>query len=197
MTPDDLARLKALAEAATPGPWHHEVGYEIVHQGDGETGCVGNVSAIADCNRARDRRGNLLDAKQRDANAAFIAACSPSTILALIEAATPVPVPAGERLHCISLIEQAREIVGPFVETDGEGDVDSEGLLESVAQALAASRSEVERLREALTLAITRLGICRDRFDGCDQRHPGEHGLSLLEVPDWIDEGRAALEPTP
>lgn len=69
LTPADLARLKALAEKATPGPWaidpQEDAGYFAVH-GDGYDWV---------CNA------------QDFANARFIKSCDPSTIIALIELA--------------------------------------------------------------------------------------------------------------
>lgn len=93
MTPDDLARLKALAERATPGPWRQ-------HLVDDTT--VIDQSRAEVCHTTPEGYGEndgidfSTDVEACEANAAFIAACDPTTILALIEAATPVPVPAGE-----------------------------------------------------------------------------------------------------
>lgn len=68
----DLAGLKTLAEAATPGPWHTE---EPIALGVGWSG--GAICIVH----------GLPAPPQSQRNAAFIAALDPQTVLALIAAA--------------------------------------------------------------------------------------------------------------
>jgi hypothetical protein len=58
--------------------------------------------------------------------------------------------------------------------------------------ALVRERDELSRMLETATV---RLEICRDRFAGCEEDSPGSHPVSLLEIPGWIEEQRAALTP--
>lgn len=53
----------------------------------------------------------------------------------------------------MSCVERAREIIAPYVETDGEGDVDSEGLISAIAAALAGSDRRDRRLADLLAAA--------------------------------------------
>lgn len=112
MTPDDLARLKALAEAAPQGGRH-------IYRGDD-----GPIAlTIGPDQPGRQRAIARLDGQylsfstaERDANAAFIAALSPATILALIAAASPVPAGEfGERLRRLDVLY--------FVDRDAEIDL--------------------------------------------------------------------------
>lgn len=72
MTNDELHTLKALAEAATPGPW--EAGNDI---GEGEVYGVDGYAVVGAAAQAWTRR-------EVDANARFIAAANPQTVLALV-----------------------------------------------------------------------------------------------------------------
>lgn len=67
---------------------------------------------------------------------------------------------------------------------------------ERVAQLVAVAR-ETEALRRMLEKSTVRLGILRDRMEGCDHDHDAlgrqkYHMLSLDEVPAWIEEQQAA-----
>jgi hypothetical protein len=66
--------LRRLAEAATPGLWHHAT----------DVGQVGSVD-VGDRVLAQAQQLSPRDNAQRDANASFIAAANPSTILALLD----------------------------------------------------------------------------------------------------------------
>jgi hypothetical protein len=68
MSSEEIARLIALAEAATPGPWaafHHEGYGWTIH-----------------C----DERSNLVSGDWRETDGDFIAAANPSTVVALCQA---------------------------------------------------------------------------------------------------------------
>lgn len=71
LTPDDLARLRAIAEAATPGPWSRDT-----------FGCV----SASRRNRTIAMPGNGFRASaQDDTDARFIANFDPPTVLALLD----------------------------------------------------------------------------------------------------------------
>lgn len=95
ITNEELARLKALAEAATPGPWYVQYGDDIRHQ------CMTAISAV----NKRDGNDGLFDDDQPliavtfhqsypgvnlegddcgDNDSAYITAANPAVILALI-----------------------------------------------------------------------------------------------------------------
>lgn len=84
MTPDNLEDLRKLAEAATPGPWCVEDPLDetlsIVEAGKQTY----EWRFIANCS-IPDEDDHDFTFREVKANAAFIAACDPSTILALIE----------------------------------------------------------------------------------------------------------------
>lgn len=86
MTDADLDKLEALAKAATPGPWeqsHREGDDEMyrtqVYTADGET-----IASLAWY--PKDMGGGRIGT-YREANAAFMAAANPATILDLIASA--------------------------------------------------------------------------------------------------------------
>ena len=91
MTPDDLARLKALAEAATPGKR-----VAVVRTGRNPPPPPADMVLIAAVAPGHQIFADHSGGSYPSSDMEFIAACDASTILALIEAATPVPVPAGE-----------------------------------------------------------------------------------------------------
>lgn len=79
----DLDRLVALAEAATPGPWAYP-GIESVSGGL----LYGHDQAIASIRWDNDDTQPVrrpIYWQEADANGAFIAACDPATITALVE----------------------------------------------------------------------------------------------------------------
>lgn len=93
----NLDRLTELAAEATPGPWrmwHGDDSYAMncyaVVSGDGraeyvnEEGFYRQVVAIT---LLQEPRYATNDSKRWDEDAAFIAACDPSTVAALVEAA--------------------------------------------------------------------------------------------------------------
>lgn len=73
----DTKNLRALAEAATPGPWRHNKDNEQ----------LGDV-VLGDSNYTVMQAMAVLGQprQQRDVNAKFIAACSPDVVLALLDA---------------------------------------------------------------------------------------------------------------
>jgi hypothetical protein len=59
-------------------------------------------------------------------------------------------------------------------------------------------QAELKRMREALELSTTRLKICLGRMVACQDAWLNEHelsghGVSLQEIPAWIDEQKAAI----
>jgi hypothetical protein len=95
LTSEKLAELEALAEAATPGPWEdHVVAYA---QGDPSNGPSYDVSI-------RCALGQIAHLSEdgdagHGANAAFIAAANPATVLALVRAVREMRT-ALERAKC-------------------------------------------------------------------------------------------------
>lgn len=85
MTNEGLERLEALARAATPGPWRDVKSQAWVQrdkQGPhDETGSV----CIAQCGDMQDADLVPFNADRWRADAAFIAAANPTTILSLIQ----------------------------------------------------------------------------------------------------------------
>ena len=71
----DLDRLEAMAKAATLGPWHWSNGYSLA---TGSKRHVKNFLGFYE-------EAGLGDRKKVEANKAFIVACSPDVILALIQ----------------------------------------------------------------------------------------------------------------
>lgn len=78
MNQEQLVTLRALAQAATPGPWRVESEWTDKHSGaDVVYGATGQL--VCQCDEHDGGHGG----GQR--NAAFIAACSPDTIIALLD----------------------------------------------------------------------------------------------------------------
>lgn len=91
-TPEKLAELKAVAEAATPGPWYRKddefYGIEYIDAVEGDPFYQGGYSEIADCSNVRyweGGRSQNVDPVHRKANATHIATFDPPQVLALIE----------------------------------------------------------------------------------------------------------------
>lgn len=84
----DIEQLKKLAEAATPGEWFSQDG-EIISRESGST-------VISD-----EYHGNMI-AFQNTADAAFIAAANPQTVLALIKELEEARRDAAQRIIEIS-----------------------------------------------------------------------------------------------
>ena len=74
MTNDELAALRAAAEAATPGPWEWAKGYEGLYG----TGPKNDVLSHA------DHEGMWLGVHNDEANAAYISAVNPVALLRLL-----------------------------------------------------------------------------------------------------------------
>lgn len=71
MPPVDIAELERLARAATPGPWWHGKYYDrVTRTADGD---------------GSDSIAHVYGGRGQNDNAAYIAAASPATILALVE----------------------------------------------------------------------------------------------------------------
>lgn len=59
---------------------------------------------------------------------------------------------------------------------------------------LDAVTRERDEARGMLRTATVRLGILRDRMEGCEESHPDTHRVSLLEVPAWIEEQQEVID---
>ena len=84
----DVSKMRELAQKATPGPWHFvpenvgmvfDDGYCLLHGQPGAGGWEQNLFVWVGCSVRVERE---LGAGVPEANAAFIAACSPERILA-------------------------------------------------------------------------------------------------------------------
>jgi hypothetical protein len=64
---------------------------------------------------------------------------------------------------------------------------------DEVERLTRSPEAEIDRLRRALDLAVTRIEILVGRARGCAEEHPGAHGVTAIEGPAWVEEGRAAL----
>ena len=84
MTTPDLAELRRLAEAATPGPWESD-GLEVCQHWSLPEPWHAVVNAEISCGPYC--YGGSVRPIERDADAAYIAALSPAVVLALLDAA--------------------------------------------------------------------------------------------------------------
>ena len=91
MTTPPLSLLADLARAATPGPWHVEVDEKPRHDGTPRVMCIHGPVSIVDHGLGPERDCVVIaetDGGQygpRYADAAYIAAASPSIVLELVE----------------------------------------------------------------------------------------------------------------
>ena len=93
-TPERLAELKAVAKAATPGPWYRKdseangtLGIEYIDAVEGDPFHEGGYSEIADCSYVRHWEGRIsqnVDLGEIRANATHISTFDPPQVLALI-----------------------------------------------------------------------------------------------------------------
>ena len=89
MTTDAISHLRALAEAATLGPWHVYSTARVVSK---------TTYDIAVCNDATiAESGTDLDTKQAERNAAYIAIMHPETTLALLDRIAELEADAAQR----------------------------------------------------------------------------------------------------
>lgn len=66
--------------------------------------------------------------------------------------------------------------------------------LEAECRALVADRERIDECERMLAKGTVRLGILRDRMQGCS---PVTHALSLDEIPAWIEEQEKFMSPGP
>lgn len=90
---ETLSRLAALAEAATPGPWHWD-GSDMLAPATDDAQFWPWQYVITDCN-------GVTSIDKHDA--AFIAACDPSTVTALIQRLREAEARAADWKHNYSL----------------------------------------------------------------------------------------------
>lgn len=147
--PLSLDALEALAKAATPGPWRKSLGsvYPEGRQPGWEPLSIGDGVAI-------DARWPILAGENHEADAAFIAALDPTTVLRLIAAARSSAV-AGE---AVANVDAAlwQSITARTARMGSCSQAHHEHLAADAARSLrsraVASQPEldVERLTEAL-----------------------------------------------
>lgn len=104
MTPDTLARLKALAEAATPGPWSHYHAKAPKRTTEQDTNAIMKNGRQIVAWSGFDGADNTE--KERKANAAFIAALNPETVLALLAELTRLTEREQQRVQLPTANEQ-------------------------------------------------------------------------------------------
>lgn len=97
LTPAEVQTIRALAEKATPGPWHttppygttwigskNPYGHGLMHIADVRG--WGHLTGVGACNLSPEKAAEI-----QDATAAFIAALSPDVVLALCRMADAQP----------------------------------------------------------------------------------------------------------
>lgn len=133
----DLAALRKVAEAATPGPWRHP-DHGSVFAADSEQP-DGTHVAVARCGDEWVPSGGLMCWRQAKANATHIAAFNPAVALALLDR-----LDAAERE-----LAQLRDALRPFAErardldddhSDGEPFTAHAGAFRNAARALGEGR---------------------------------------------------------
>lgn len=105
MENDDLDRLAELADAATPGPWELGDGWvytDPIYEDDSRLANVAVMSKFADAQRQAEEHTRI------EANLAFIAACSPSVVSALVQRTRDAEFRA--EVQAGSLAQAAREL---------------------------------------------------------------------------------------
>lgn len=162
VTPETLAELRRLAEAATPGPWE-AFGAVDGRRGERWLGVTTDMRAIESA-----RAGDVFAAQNcTRQDALFIAAANPAAVLALLDA-------AAERDRLAGLLDEPRrsgcavEIAGvriaPCDERGQTADMrERDALLDRLAhmrEARDAARAEVKRLT-ALVEAVREYAAAR------------------------------------
>jgi len=134
----DLPRLAALAEAATPGPWKTAI--------TDDTFVTSYHTDIAEMYGDYDTDSEIMEA-----NAAYIAAADPTTILAMIRR---LQAAEAEVLAARKVVEAARMQVKIAQETHMEWDRDNESrvgkLLLAMAGHIPGYRPETDAIHAAL-----------------------------------------------
>lgn len=172
----DTTRLRELAEVATPGPW-------TVIQRDGAlTDCDDPFVQFSDPNQD----STLLS----QANAAYIAAADPATVLALLDLVDK----AVDAASMLELIVSERNMVAGELQLAQQGRErlhhDHEELLQCHArdhEQLAAAQQEIETLRRFLTAEQEQCA----RLGSDNVRRMQRLGV---KYPNGLDSGIDALE---
>lgn len=110
MTPDQLAALKAAAEAATPGPWFRPVANDTAIRSD-------------DVDIAQTMGAYELEWERMEADAAHIAAANPAAILSLIARMEAAEADAARFRHireAVSIFGANEDLV--YLEWSGRGE---------------------------------------------------------------------------
>jgi hypothetical protein len=140
-TPDiDLARLRELAEAAHPGPWHY-AGLGEIHED-----VTNFVIAELSYGDPSDPY-TISDAQEADGN--YIAAANPAAVLALLDR---IAVLEKVATHAAGLLEAVKHEIG----TSG------------VVQDLLSDYLRGEVTAEEIDMFIGNCGDCRDRLAPSD-----------------------------
>ena len=152
LSPERVAEIRALAEKATPGPWYSDKG-TLWHFG-GDPSCCGNGQTVytasgepigQECCGNPDWQREQL-AESNEANAAYIAALDPQTVLALLA--------SHEALR--AEVERLREENAVARNTNGSQQNELIGLYD---QLTTACTEAARRMRERCA------GVARDRRD--------------------------------
>lgn len=122
-TQESRARLRVLADKATPGPW-------TVHES-----AIGSIEAAGGLAIAQAQQNTPVrsraDLAERLANTEYIAAANPATVLALLSALDAAEL----------VIAEAREALTQL-DAEGEGGYNNEGLADSLAAYDAATTAK-------------------------------------------------------
>ena len=146
MTDDDVKRLRALAERATPGPWSIDRRSSTLVRADAER-YIANAGGYYT---------NTIDsatlAAQLDANAVYIAAASPDVLLALLDERDAMRRERDSAKHyAVDMADTLSQIQAGI---GLSGPPDADGLI-AAAKALRTERDA----------AMALLRECRDAFD--------------------------------
>ena len=122
----DLAELRRLAEAATPGPWE-AFGAVDGRRGERWLGVTTDMRAIESA-----RAGDVFAAQNcTRQDALFIAAANPATVLALLDA-------AAERDRLAGAVERVRALATEWATQPNDYDEDTEQQIEDGGAILRA-----------------------------------------------------------
>lgn len=211
MTADELQRLRELASKATPGPWKTDEAPRLAGAINVDLDGYSRQVAHADGQAAMfdDKRGMETHEVQA-ANARFIAAASPSTVLALLDRIASLESQCARWEHQFTttpgLAAANAEIVALRHEVERLKGVESDDLTNQLAQQgdvadlrhqLAAKEAEIEQLRSDLGDCNRCSASLQDELSGAlidfhrteEERDEAQDKLTML-----ADEHRVALD---
>lgn len=202
MTDEQAARLRALAEAATPGPWDVRVAYDAdngvvdpnTYVAPGYYDNIGIYSASADKWPAACDEYNIFERN----DAAYIAAASPDVLLHLLAALDEA---RRERDEAKRVIDDAYAALGGDAWWMDPPDGGSPTLAEMVAKANEDGRAlyDVKRERDAAVALIAAHNaecerLCHRDVKGGRCEAYVSRGRECTDCPrDWMIDARALL----